>query len=207
MPEHKSKRPWWVRALVWALVVAAVAAGVKYGKKLVFVDNFGVVEEGRVYRSGQMMPYQLERLIRTHGIRTVINTREEDAPAWLMKGEEDACRRNGARMVRIPMPGDGKGTYEQYDQAFAVLSDPGAGPVLVHCARGAYRTGAIVAVYRVRAQGWEEGKAVEEMERYRAHPERHDLLPYLREYFRQRRPQAFKAGDLLPFPLGVLLTA
>jgi protein tyrosine/serine phosphatase len=38
------------------------------------------------------------------------------------------------------------------------------GPVLVHCQRGADRTGVVMAMYRVVIQGWPKEKAIAEME-------------------------------------------
>jgi len=43
------------------------------------------------------------------------------------------------------------------------LTDPQAGPVLVHCMQGADRTGVVVAAYRVVAQGWPKEEAIREM--------------------------------------------
>jgi protein-tyrosine phosphatase len=58
--------------------------------------------------------------------------------------------------------------------------------VLVHCARGSYRSGAVIASYRVLVQGWSEEDAIREMAKYRAHTNGHVLIPYLHEYFRSR---------------------
>jgi protein tyrosine/serine phosphatase len=186
---HIPARARWRRArriAFYALAALLVLVGVKYGKRLVVLHNFGVVEEGRVYRAGQPMPYQLKRLIRTYGIRTVVNTREPEAWAWLMKEEQTICEREGVRMVRIPMPGDGLGTYEQFDEALAILANPTNLPALVHCARGSYRTGAVIAGYRVLVEGWTEQDAVVEMKRYGARRSDHVLVPYIDNYFRSR---------------------
>jgi protein tyrosine/serine phosphatase len=168
-----------------ALMTATVLA-VQWAKSWIALDNFGVVEPGKLYRSGQPKPYQLEKLIREYDIRTVINTREPEVRESLIRGEQEICDRTGARMVRIRMPGDGRGTYEQYDEAVALLRDPTNLPALVHCARGSYRTGAVIASYRVLVQGWSEIDAIREMAKYRAHTNGHVLIPYLREYFRSR---------------------
>jgi protein tyrosine/serine phosphatase len=175
-----------VRVLGILLVAAAVVwAGVEAWKWHT-IDNFGVVEPGRIFRSGQPRPAQLQKLIRENGIRTVINLREPEAPADLIFAEEEACSHAGAREVRLMMPGDGRGTYEQYDEALAILTQPTNLPVLVHCARGSYRSGAVIASYRVRVQGWSEDDAVREMKAYRAHLDDHILLPYLKEYWKSR---------------------
>ena len=171
------------RVIIGMVIVVLCALGIKEGRYFILVDNFGVVEEGKIYRSGQMRPYQLDRLIRKYGLRTVINTREMEAPVRRMESEAEVCGRNGVEMVRIPMPGDGRGTYEQFDQALHVLQETNRLPALIHCARGTHRTGAIVAAYRVRVQGWDPVQALEEMQGYRFKSKGHVLTPYLHQYF------------------------
>jgi protein tyrosine/serine phosphatase len=174
------------RVIGVVVLIAAVVLGVKHIRPWVVLDNFGVVVPGKIYRSGQPKPYQLETLIRKYGIRTVINTREPEVRESLIRGEQEICDRTGARLVRIRMPGDGRGTYEQYEEAVALLRDPTNLPALVHCARGSYRSGAVIASYRALAQGWSEDDAIREMAKYRARTDDHVLIPYLREYFRSR---------------------
>ena len=181
--EQKSGAPRAMRRVVVGIVIVVLCVlGVKEGRYFILIDNFGVVEEGKIFRSGQMRPYQLDRLIRKYGLRTVINTREMEAPARWMESESEVCRRNGVEMVRISMPGDGRGTYEQYDQALHVLQETNRLPALIHCARGTHRTGAIVAAYRVRVQGWDLVQVLDEMQGYRFKPEDPVLIPYLRLY-------------------------
>lgn len=175
------------------LAVAVVVPAVKYGRRLVRLDNFGVVEEGRIYRSGQPMPWQIEDVARTRGLRTVISAREPETPPWMVRWEEEACARADVRLVRFEMPGDGRGTFEQYDEALAILREPTNLPALVHCARGSYRTGAIIASYRVLDQGWSEDDAFREMDEFRADKKDRVLVPHLKEYFRSRwdrKPEA-----------------
>lgn len=184
MIEKASKRSVWVAAGV-TILVALIAVGLYKARHYVLLDNFGVVEPGAVYRSGQLQPYQLEEVIRKQGLKTVINTREAEAPAELMAGEEEVCRQLGVDHVRLPMPGDGRGTYTQYEQALEILRDPDRLPVLIHCARGTHRTGAIIVAYRVRVQGWDATAALAEMEEYRFDPEDHPLVPHLAEYLQE----------------------
>lgn len=150
-------------------------------------DNFAVVTEGLVYRSGQPKTGQLEKLVMDRGVRTILCLRETNAPPDIIADEEEVCRRTGARLVHLPMPGDGRGDFEAFDKALRILADPSALPVLVHCARGSYRTGAVIALYRIRIQGVPESVAFDEMCRYRfhEHPDK-PLYPYLRQYLSSR---------------------
>lgn len=172
-----------IRWLGLVLVVVLAVIVIKEGRHYVFIDNFGVVEEGVLYRSGQPKPYQLAKMIEEYGIRTVINTRELEAPADLMAREAEVCEESGVEMVRLPMSGDGRGEFAQYQQALAILSDSNRLPALVHCARGTHRTGALVASWRVQSEGWDPDAAVREMTQYRFKPEDHVLVPHLKSYW------------------------
>lgn len=44
-----------------------------------------------------------------------------------------------------------------------IVLDPKRAPVFVHCMRGAERTGAICAAYRIIVQGWSKEEAIKEM--------------------------------------------
>lgn len=48
-------------------------------------------------------------------------------------------------------------------QSLRIMTEPENRPLMVHCAHGADRTGAIVALYRVVVQGWTKEQAVREM--------------------------------------------
>jgi protein tyrosine/serine phosphatase len=47
-------------------------------------------------------------------------------------------------------------------KALAILNDPAAGPVFVHCRRGADRTGTILACYRISHDHWKNQSALKE---------------------------------------------
>ncbi len=155
-------------------------------------DNFGVVEPGLIYRSGQLRPAQLEKLIRRHKIKTIIKTNIPELSIADMAREREICRRHDVRVAALIMPGDGLGEFEQYDRALALLRDRRNLPALVTCARGTHRTGAVVAAYRVLAQNWPVSRALAEMEVYRFDPggrrgrAEHPLSAHLRAYFKER---------------------
>ncbi len=48
-------------------------------------------------------------------------------------------------------------------KALRIMTEPENRPLMIHCAHGADRTGAIVALYRVVVQGWTKEQAVREM--------------------------------------------
>lgn len=55
------------------------------------------------------------------------------------------------------------GEEEDAVQFLRIVTDPKRTPVLVHCQRGADRTGAMIAVYRIAVLGWTKEEAIREM--------------------------------------------
>lgn len=90
------------------------------------------------------------------GIRTVINLRAEASDQDLVQGL-------GLNLVEVPMEA---GNIRDED-VVAVLREirRAPGPVLVHCHRGADRTGVIMAMYRILFENWTREAALEEMVR------------------------------------------
>src|SRR5213082_1956641 len=64
--------------------------------------NFHVVEEGVLYRSGQLPLSRLQQLVKEHGIRTVVCLREGSKPDDL--AEETWIKAKALNFVRIQPP-------------------------------------------------------------------------------------------------------
>lgn len=62
-----------------------------------------------------------------------------------------------------------------------IATDPARQPVLVHCRRGADRTGVMVAIYRVVVEDWTKADAIDEMTRggYGFNPVWQNLVRYV----------------------------
>jgi len=133
--------------------------------------NFRVVEEGKLYRSGQLSPAALEQTIEEYGIRTVISLRfaakGEEAPPDLW--EEALCQNHGVRYVRIrpqtwAADADGQIPADQPVSEFlTVMKDNAVYPALIHCYAGMHRTGSYCALYRMEYQGWSNADAMAEL--------------------------------------------
>jgi tyrosine-protein phosphatase SIW14 len=124
-------------------------------------------DDGRaiLIRSPQPSAGDLHDLHAEHGIRTVLNLRGEQEPgvSWF---EEEACAvaEIGARWVHLRVSGRNPPEPEEVEAFFRLVEDPGSWPILMHCLGGVHRTGALTALYRIQYQGWDNARAVEEME-------------------------------------------
>ncbi len=155
--------------------------------------NLAVVEDGVLYRSGQLPLAHLQKVVYSHGIRTIVSLRDNDKPTD--QDEEAWARAKGLKFVRLPYlvwwpEGDGKIPAEKNVKAFrAIMDDPANYPVLVHCFAGIHRTGTMCAIYRMDFQGWTNEQAMNEMRvmGYSLLDEHEDVRSYLTNY---RPPQA-----------------
>ncbi|MCX7665233.1 MAG: tyrosine-protein phosphatase [Gemmataceae bacterium] len=134
--------------------------------------NFRIVESGVLYRSGQLTPEGLKRVIHDHGIKTVISLRFRPHPNGQIpdQWEEDLCNGIGIRHIRIrPEAFSVAGSDEvparkPLQEFLKIARDPNRHPILIHCNAGMHRTGAFCAVYRMDVQGWRNEDAIAEME-------------------------------------------
>ncbi|MBW7903987.1 MAG: tyrosine-protein phosphatase [Phycisphaerae bacterium] len=155
------------RRLVLILLAAAsvgIGAGAWAWRSAAYPKRFAEVVPGRLYRSGELAPQQLERVAREHGVRTVLSLLDPNAPQSV--AERAAAERLGLRWINVPLRGDGSSTDADRDVIRDVILDPDCGPLLVHCAAGANRTGLAIAMYRINAEGWTVEQALAEMRRF-----------------------------------------
>jgi hypothetical protein len=64
--------------------------------------------------------------------------------------------------VNVPMTGLTPPTEAEITKILALLEGSGTGPVFVHCQRGADRTGAVIAAYRIDHDHWDNARALSE---------------------------------------------
>lgn len=177
------------RALVWVAILIALSALGVVGWNEVLKDRFipkrwGVVEDGLLYRSGQLSPRLVRRMLAEHGIKAVVDLCAEEPGNPAQSAEEAACRELGIEHRRYPLSGDGTGDLRQYADALAtVIKAKREGkPVLVHCAAGTQRTGGAIYFYRVLVQKRPADAAYQEMLGFGVRPEKDKpLLDYIEQ--------------------------
>ena len=134
------------------------------------IDNFGRVDDA-LYRGAQPVGHDFTDL-KALGVKTVVNLTSDDADP----NEKAATEAAGMTYVQIPMSTRIVPTKEQLAQFLALVNDPAAQPVYVHCVGGRHRTGVMTAAYRMTHEGWTGDKAFQEMKQYKfgadfLHPE------------------------------------
>lgn len=155
-----------------AAIALMVASGLWWNNGLKdrwIPKRFVAVEPGGLYRSGQISATLIENLLAEHEIGVVIDLNEIE-PRWHkeQQAEVAAAAKLGIRHVRSPLHGSGTGDLDHFADALAEIHAARGRdlPVLVHCAAGARRTGAVVALYQVLVQGVPPSKAILELGRY-----------------------------------------
>ena len=120
-----------------------------------------------VYRSGQMPADELARLVKTAGIRTVINLRGEHVGQDWYDEESQRARFMGVSLVNYPISSQSQLTDLQMNEISAAIRKAEK-PVLIHCLAGSDRTGLACALYCVDA-GLPVSFAQEQLSSYYGH--------------------------------------
>jgi hypothetical protein len=107
--------------------------------------NFGTVEPGRIYRSGQMSPRALASTLSAHAIKTVLNLRGTNpVDAWYRR-ELETTLAAGATQIDIPMSSCLWMSRMQLSTLIEVLEEA-EHPLLIHCNWGSERTSLAAAL-------------------------------------------------------------
>ncbi|WP_201353200.1 fused DSP-PTPase phosphatase/NAD kinase-like protein [Hydrogenimonas urashimensis] len=119
--------------------------------------NLHPVAEGKIYRSAQPTPWQLEKLIREYGFKSVINLRGEKPHRPVYALEKRVCDEKGVPLIDVSIfsrriPDDT--TLKALKKAFEKASFP----VLMHCKAGADRSSLASVLYL----HWVEKMPIEE---------------------------------------------
>jgi tyrosine-protein phosphatase SIW14 len=144
----------WVLAALMTLVSGCAAP--PEGIALKGTPNFHQINS-RLYRSAQPSLEGVSALAGS-GIKTVINLRMGDD---ILPQEEETAKAAGMTYRNVPLSGWRRPTDAQVNAVLSLI-ESSTPPVLVHCERGADRTGTIIACYRIRYENWPAERALVE---------------------------------------------
>jgi protein tyrosine/serine phosphatase len=134
---------------------------IHYTSTFRFTMNFHEVDAGKLYRSAQLTPAELEDVIREKGIKTVINLRGlNDLSPWYIE-QKAIVEKMGAVQLDLSTSAaavNHPDRINRLNEFFATAERP----ILVHCRQGADRTGEAVAMYAVDYMGQSPAAAAEE---------------------------------------------
>ena len=150
------------------------------------LSNFYQVND-HVYRGAQPADEGWKSLA-TLGVKTVIDLRLPGEHST--DGEKRMVEAAGMHYVNVPMHGVVAPNDAQMFQVLALLDS--AGPVFVHCKRGADRTGAVIACYRITHDHWDNKKAIQEAKADGMSAFQFGIKSYVR---------GFKGGEMVGQPL------
>jgi tyrosine-protein phosphatase SIW14 len=128
-----------------------------YAQQPAGVENFHKIND-KLYRGAQPTDEGFDSLSKL-GVKTVVDLRETDSRTVMEKRAVEAA---GMKYVNIPMQGTNTPSPAVIAKALSALNEKDAGPVFVHCRRGADRTGTVIACYRISHDRWEPAKALRE---------------------------------------------
>jgi protein tyrosine phosphatase (PTP) superfamily phosphohydrolase (DUF442 family) len=190
---------------------AAVAGGWWWesgGQDRFVPRRFVEVVPGRLYRSGQIDRRLIREVLERNGIGLVVALRDDDPGRADHREEQLAARTLGIERVVLNLRGDGTGDPQRYVIALAAMAraQRAGEAVLVHCAAGARRSAAAVALYQLLVEGASPEVAYRELRRFGRPVEESPLLPYLNANLRGIAEQLVAIGVIasVPEPLPVL---
>ena len=127
------------------------------GQSVQGINNFHQVNE-HVYRGAQPTTGGFDYLAKI-GVRTVLDLRENGERS---SREASLVTSLGMHYVNVPMTGLAQPTRADITRILVLLEDGSSGTVFVHCLRGADRTGAVIAAYRIDHDLWDNYRAWKE---------------------------------------------
>ena len=185
-----------------ALVVVLIGGPVAWNngvRDALIPKNFGVVDPGKLYRSGQLSRWQVRKVLTENHIARIVCMTGRGGHAADVAAEVQAAVDLHVRRDVYPLGGDGTGQVKQYVLAVsAVAQAERAGqPVLVHCVAGAQRTGGVIALYQLLVEHKPPADVFAQMRQFGHDPtDNPHLLDYLkRPHGRDRRRAGGRRDD------------
>ncbi len=126
------------------------------------LDNFHTLVPGVAYRSAQLDPGTLRRVIEAYGIRTIVNLRGENPGAPWFDGEQAVADDLGVTLVSARWSASALPSRDELLRVYDAFQSA-AYPLLIHCEGGSDRTGAAAAIWRMEINGDSRAVAATEL--------------------------------------------
>jgi protein tyrosine/serine phosphatase len=197
-------------ALLALLSVAATChAWNRHWRDELFPRRFVEVQPGALYRSGQIDAGLIEDVLAEHAIGAIVALRDHDERKADHRAERRAAEALGIESSAWNLRGNGTGDLEHYLRAIEAIARARARgeAVLVHCAAGVRRAGAVTGLYLLLVEGWNAEDAWREIARFGEKDlAESPLLPFLNQSLRPIAEGLVQRGviERVPEPLPVL---
>lgn len=132
------------RSISLGLLAGVAALGIFMGVNQLTGNEHEVIA-GELYRSGQPGGEDIDSLVKRHGIKTIINLRNEKRGNWYAE-EKTAAERNGVTLIDHPISSAEILSVEDSTELADIMRNAEK-PILIHCEHGANRTGLASAIY------------------------------------------------------------
>ncbi len=149
------------------------------------LPNFSKVNE-KLYRGGQPTKAGVEQLDAMK-VKTIINLRGDDENS---KAEEKWAQDADIKFISVNLSNWFEPKTEDIERIIEEIDKPENQPVFVHCRRGADRTGTVIAVYRIRHDGWTSKRAIDEAKDFDFGWWQIPMKDFIKDYYRD-----FKHGN------------
>jgi protein tyrosine phosphatase (PTP) superfamily phosphohydrolase (DUF442 family) len=140
-----------MKALWGSLGCLGILGFIALGPSL-FGDNFRAVVPGRVYRSGQLSPDELEERIRRHRLQSIVNLRGEKEHRDWYRQELEIAERHRVDLRSIDLIPERLPSRPQLVALIDHLENLRE-PILIHCGAGADRAGFASVIARMALGG------------------------------------------------------
>ena len=159
----------------------------EFVKYRIFPKRFGVVEEGVLYRSGQISAAVIKKTLQKHNIGVIIMMSGDDPQNYDKQTEKKVAEELGIDLYNFPLGGNGTGDVNNYLKSLLTIyqAKQERKPVLVHCSAGAQRTGGVVVLYRFFFQKKDADFVLKELKKYGW---KYKSNPYLPAFLNENMP-------------------
>lgn len=124
--------------------------------------NFHTLDAGKAYRSGQPVGWELQDAITLFGLKTVLNLHGSEPGSSWYDQEVLTCQQMNVTFVDCPMDPGRLPSPDTLNKVVATLKTASY-PMLIHCAAGVDRTGAVSAIYLMLIKGTDKAVALEQL--------------------------------------------